>query len=172
MHKNVLNKSSSPGEYGDVTIWQEEMGRTDINYVIVSDKIKASNVLSQIEYIINNNNLSASEKAEIIEKYRAIETTDGQSFISLKAYVAKLKAHNLWKSELDEVLDRINKNNFTKTDLDLLGLEPGKPHVFSKIPRTIQALGKDNQLIPVSYLSGIQIKNSEYVILPYTKESE
>lgn len=166
---------SSPGEYYDVNTWFREMGRKVINYVFVSDKIKPSNVIQEITNFVNQNeNFTEEEKADIIDKYNHINTTDGASYITLKARVAKIKALNLWSDEYDYAYNRIKNKTFTKADLDLMGQEPDKPHVFSKVLRKLDTgqLDEDGNPITIDFLTGVQIKNSEYVIYPVAIDSK
>lgn len=156
----------SPGQIYDKHIWKKLTGSFDINYVLVSDQMIKSNILNNIKNILDNNEkLTQEERDSIMSKYESIESTDGQSYITLEARKNKLKSLGvtMWTANHEKAYNNIVLGKFTKADLDLLGQETDKPQVYTKIMKKVG---------PYSFRVGMQVKTSEYLILPTTVKSE
>lgn len=156
----------SPGQIYDKHIWKKLTGSFDINYVLVSDQMIKSNILNNIKNILDNNEkLTQEERDSIMSKYESIESTDGQSYITLEARKNKLKSLGvtMWTANHEKAYNNIVSGKFTKADLDLLGQETDKPQVYTKIMKKVG---------PYSFRVGMQVKTSEYLILPTTVKSE
>lgn len=156
----------SPGQIYDKHIWKKLTGSFDINYVLVSDQMIKSNILNNIKNILDNNEkLTQEERDSIMSKYGSIESTDGQSYITLEARKNKLKSLGvtMWTANHEKAYNNIVSGKFTKADLDLLGQETDKPQVYTKIMKKVG---------PYSFRVGMQVKTSEYLILPTTVKSE
>ena len=125
----------------------------------------ASQILENVESIINNNKeLSSEEKTRIINLYKeAVNVADGQAFRSLPSYKQLLSDMGELTPEVEDAFNRIiNTGKWDLGDLSIITLAI-KPYVYTTIPVT-RDTNKKNGKSDVNMMP-TQHKNSEYPLL-------
>lgn len=135
-------------------------GRKTERVLVLVDNIMASPSLDTIISNINSADfLSKVEKESLINKYKSITSTDGQSYRHLESYRAVLDMLGQWDSEQQKAWDNLEKGTYDMASI-LTVWQAIKPFLFAQL-RT--SAGVDGDMLKVPH----QHKNSEFALLMF-----
>ena len=99
-------------------------------------------------------------KDSIIKQFKGINVTDAQGYCSPTAYRKKAIMLGKWSEEQEDVYKKLLSGDFTYSDLKV-AFQPLKPFIYSNIDTKVSAEGAPLDILK----TGVQIKNSEYLIV-------
>lgn len=142
--------------------WNGELVSKDgfEKFFIAKDFGKPSNSYEAIEYIVNKHVKNSTERAFILKEFSDINTTDAQTFRTLKSYRKIAIMHHDWNQNLENSYNRIISGKWNYKDFESI-FEAIKPYGFSHITDT----WVDEQGIEHLEKRAIQIKTAESVML-------
>lgn len=161
----------SPTQRLDTT----QTGKTG-KYIILYDNIIASESLREITQVVNTRvqegTLSQKEADRIIEKFRNMNNTDGQSYRTLHSYRMFNQQLGTWTPAMERAYQRwIKGGGWKPSDFNLM-FNPIKPMYFSNEEYEVH-LGSEEQQNKKDYIikSPVFIKNSEFPLMAEYKET-
>lgn len=99
-------------------------------------------------------------KDSIVKQFKGINVTDAQGYCSPTAYRKKAIMLGKWSEEQEDVYKKLLSGSFTYSDLKV-AFQPLKPFIYSNIDTKVSTKGAPLDILK----TGVQIKNSEYLIV-------
>lgn len=148
--------------FTDKTATAEEARVSDGNmrFIVVNDVIKPSVNLNKLEAIFDAHNMNAAEKKVALSLFNSVNSTDAQSFRTLKSYRKIMVMKGTWNDDLEATYNRIRSGEWSWADIDSM-FGAIKPYVFSFTPYSWQ----DEKGINHTIKQNIQIKTAEAALL-------
>ena len=148
--------------FTDKTTSEETARVSDGNmrFIIANDVIKPSVNLDVLNALFDTHNMNAAEKKVAIGLFSAINSTDAQSFRTLKSYRKVMVMLGKWSEELENTYNRIRSGEWSWSDINTM-FGAIKPYVYSSIKYTWRdENGNDHNI-----KQNLQIKTAEAALL-------
>ena len=140
----------------------ERIGRDIERTIYLKDNIITSNVISEIEEVLNakvsKGEMPESEKKDILSKYKEVNVADAQAYRSLSSYRAILGMSGQWTDEMETAYNNLKNGTWNANDFNIIW-QPKKPFVYTQVNNTSGLEGHTGIKTPVQH------KNSEFLLL-------
>ena len=146
----------------EATFRGEKIGRDVERTIYLKDDITLSNVISDIEEILNvkvsKGEMTESEKKDIISKYEEVNVADAQAYRSLSSYRAILGMSGQWTDEMETAYNNLKNGTWNANDFNIIW-QTKKPFVYTQVNNISGLEGHTGIKTPVQH------KNSEFLLL-------
>lgn len=140
----------------------ERIGRDVERTIYLKDDTTTSNVISDIEEILNakvsKGEMTEPEKKDILSKYQDVNVADAQAYRSLSSYRAILGMSGQWTDEMEIAYNNLKNNTWSADDFNIIW-QIKKPFVYTQVNNISGIEGHTGIKTPVQH------KNSEFLLL-------
>lgn len=146
----------------EATYKGEKVGREMEKAVYLKDFHMQANILEELEKVleqrVEEGKMTELDKEIIMNKYKDVNVTDGQSYRSMDSYRAVMIMGGKWTEEMEESYQRMMSGQWNMNDFNTVW-QVFKPYVYTNI-------SVDNQTGDGTFRKvGVQHKNSEFPLL-------
>lgn len=146
----------------EATYKGEKVGREMEKAVYLKDFHMQANILEELEKVleqrVEEGKMTELDKEIIMNKYKDVNVTDGQSYRSMDSYRAVMIMGGKWTEEMEESYQRMMSGQWDMNDFNTVW-QVFKPYVYTNI-------SVDNQTGDGTFRKvGVQHKNSEFPLL-------
>ncbi|MFI3297477.1 MAG: hypothetical protein R3Y59_07605 [bacterium] len=133
--------------------------------ITLAENIDKSQTIEELEVAARQlKHLSKTEQNVIIEMYKNIAATDGQSLVTLKSYRDVQIMTGNWNKQKEIAYNNIQSGtNFNLNDITIL-LNTSKPYVYTQINKTITIPNENGENETIQIRVPLQYKNSEMIM--------
>lgn len=136
----------------------EKVGKKWERTIYLKDKEDfISNVYDDIKEVLDQTNMSSTDKQKILKKYKEINVADAQAYRSLDSYREVMIMAGEWDDNQESAYNNFKNNKWDITDFNTIW-QTKKPYVYTQVNKNS---GIENKAIKVP----VQHKNSEFLLL-------